>query len=73
MSMPTSPETQPEVSDADCHRAIEVMVMELYAGIPKAEAHSIRSDAEATLWDRLARQIGASDRKAHVVHCDRDD
>ena len=65
--MQTPPENRPEMAAADLDPAIEVMVVELYAGIPKAEAHSIQSDAEARLWDRLAQQIVATERKAQVV------
>ena len=71
--MQTPSETRPEVSGSNSGNAIELMLIELYAGIPKAEAHSIRTDAEATLWDRLARQIVATERRAQVVHCDHDE
>ena len=71
--MQTPSETRPEVFGSNSGNAIELMLIELYAGIPKAEAHSIRSDAEATLWDRLARQLEATERRAQVVHCDHDE
>lgn len=70
--MQTPSETRPEVSDSNSGNAIELMLIELYAGIPKTEARSIHSDAEAVLWDRLARQIVATDRRAQVVVCDSD-
>jgi hypothetical protein len=60
------------MSGTDPDTTLEVMLIELYAGTPKAEARSIRSDAGATLWDRLARQIEVTERKAQVVHCDGD-
>jgi hypothetical protein len=71
--MRTPPETQPQVSNSTPDTAIEVMLIELYTGIPKPEAHAIRSDAEANLWDRLARQIAATERRAQVVVCDGDE
>jgi hypothetical protein len=66
-------ENRSELSGTDPDTTLEVMVIELCTGIPRDEARSIRSDADAALWDRLAGQVAATQRKAQVVICDRDD
>jgi len=70
--MGTPPDERPARDARDPDNAIDLLVFELSIGIPKAEARSVCSEADAVLWDRLAHHLAATP-KAQVVTCDRDD
>lgn len=44
----------------DRDKQLERMLTEIGLGIPKAEAASVTSPADAALWDRMAAQVRAA-------------
>jgi hypothetical protein len=49
---------------------IDLMLTEIVGGIRKAEARSIRGDADAALWDCMAEDVARILAQGHIVVCD---